>query len=83
MIMQKTKFKRTNYFLLILIINLLFSQIDYNTEIQPIFSNNCGGCHITNSASGLNLSTYENVMAGSSNNGSVIKLVDPQLKLLI
>ncbi len=40
--------------------------IDYQTEIQPIFDNNCGGCHLTNSQGGLNLSNYENLMSSGT-----------------
>ena len=44
-----------------IICNCLFS-VDYETEIQPIFNNNCGNCHIGNSSGGVNLSSYQNVM---------------------
>ena len=27
--------------------------VDYNSQIQPIFNNNCGNCHLGNSSSGL------------------------------
>ncbi len=40
----------------------LFS-VDYETEIQPIFDNNCGNCHLGNSSGGLNLSSYANLMS--------------------
>ena len=39
---------------------------DFTTEVLPIFNNNCAACHTTNSAGGLNLSTYENVMSSGS-----------------
>ena len=45
-----------------ILISFLFS-VDYQTEIQPIFDNNCGGCHLSNSQGGLNLSNYENLMS--------------------
>ena len=37
--------------------------VDYNTEIQPIFNNNCATCHIPGYSGGLNLSSYENLMS--------------------
>ena len=46
-----------------------FGQVDYNSEIQPIFNENCTSCH--GSSAGLSLASYNNVMAGS-NNGAVI-----------
>ena len=50
-----------------LLSNILPAQsIDYETEIQPIFDNSCVVCHSgTNPSAGLNLSSYENVMAGN------------------
>ena len=44
---------------------MLFS-VDYETEIQPIFDNNCGNCHLGNSSGGLNLSNYENLMSSET-----------------
>ena len=37
--------------------------VDYETEIQPIFDNNCGNCHLGNSSGDLNLSNYDNLMS--------------------
>ena len=40
--------------------------VDYATEIQPIFNNSCMPCHSGSNPSGeLNLTSYENVMAGN------------------
>ena len=50
---------------------VLFS-VDYETEIQPIFDNNCGNCHLGNSSGGLNLSNYQNLMSGSDDGAVVI-----------
>ena len=47
----------------------LMSQVDYDSQIQIIFNNNCTACH--GNAGGLNLTNYNNVMDGS-NNGAVI-----------
>ena len=60
--------------ILIFLSTIVFTQVDYNAEIQIIFSNNCGACHTSNSSGGLNLSTYQNTMDGG-NNGSIIFIV--------
>ena len=46
----------------ILISTILFG-VDYTTEIQPIFDNNCATCHIPGYSGGLNLSNYQNLMS--------------------
>ena len=51
-----------------------YTQVDYATEIQPIFDSNCIDCHSSPGASaGLILTSYEDLMAGGSG-GSVIVL---------
>jgi len=47
----------------------LKAQVDYGSQIQPIFDSKCTQCH--GNLAGLNLSSYENIMQGS-NNGDVI-----------
>ena len=48
------------------LITFVFS-VDYESEIQPIFDNNCGGCHLENSSSGgLSLISYDNLMSSGS-----------------
>ena len=47
----------------------LIAQVDYDSEIQPIFNLKCTQCH--GNSAGLNLSSYENIMMGS-NNGDVV-----------
>ena len=49
--------------ILLSVISVLFS-VDYELEIQPIFDNNCGNCHLGNSSGDLNLSSYANLMSG-------------------
>ena len=44
--------------LILVILSCVFA-VDYETEIQPIFNNNCGNCHLGNSSGGLNLSNYD------------------------
>ena len=58
------------YFLFCCLLGLSFGQVDYS-EIQTIFNNNCGNCHLGSSSGGLNLSSYTNVMSGG-NDGAVI-----------
>ena len=53
------------------VFTLIFS-VDYETEIQSIFNNNCGNCHLGNSSGGLNLSTYDNLMEGSDDGAVII-----------
>ena len=55
----------------ILILMSLVLSVDYESQIQPIFNDNCGNCHLGNSSGGWNLSNYDNLMEGS-NNGDVI-----------
>jgi hypothetical protein len=50
-----------------------FGQIDYTTQVQPIFNNHCIDCHISVHGSGaLELESYEYLMHGDSNNGPVV-----------
>ena len=39
---------------IIITITFIVGSVDYTTQIQPIFNSNCGGCHLSNSAGGLN-----------------------------
>jgi hypothetical protein len=56
-------------------LNFIFA-VDYETQIQPIFDNNCGGCHLANSQGGLNLSNYDNLMSsGTIVAGSAIQSI--------
>ena len=62
-----------NILKILLIVNIVAVSyaVDYESEIQPIFNNNCGNCHLGNSSGGLNLSNYQNLMSGSDD-GDVI-----------
>ena len=53
---------------------MVYGQVDYGSEIQTIFNNNCTGCHQNGGAyqNGLDLTSYDNLMAGDSENGPVI-----------
>jgi hypothetical protein len=45
----------------------LFAQIDYATEIAPIFTNNCNSCH-AGGGNGFDSSPYDDLIASSSTN---------------
>lgn len=48
---------------------------DYATEIQPIFDASCTGCHSVGGraeGTGMILTSYEETMAGDSNNGPAV-----------
>jgi len=53
---------------------MVYGQVDYGSEIQTIFNNNCTSCHQNGGAyqNGLDLTSYDNLMAGDSENGPVI-----------
>jgi hypothetical protein len=53
--------------------------IDYQTQIQPIFSQYCTGCHPN--AGGLNLSSYNEVIEGG-NSGMVIAVYNHTASIL-
>ena len=69
--------KINSQLLLFICLNILIGQVDYQTQIQTIFNNNCTSCHINGGAyyGGLDLSTYANVMTGG-NSGAVITPFD-------
>ena len=46
------------------------AQVDYNSQIQPIFDDRCVSCH--GSMGGLNLTSYENLMDGGLSGYEVI-----------
>ena len=49
------------------------AQVDYLTQVQPIFYNHCLSCHVSVNGSGaLELDSYEYLMEGDSNNGPVV-----------
>ena len=67
------KIFRINFIFFIFSFNQLFSQVDYQTSIQPIFNNNCISCHeYPVRAGALELNNYNNLMLGESNNGPVV-----------
>ena len=46
--------------------SIIFSSVDYNSQIQPIWDNSCGNCHLGSSLGGLNLSNYNNLMSSNT-----------------
>ena len=59
---------QTMLFLILLV--PVVAQVDYNSQIQPIFNSKCTQCH--GNSAGLNLSSYDNIMMGSINGDVVI-----------
>lgn len=45
-------------------ITFLFSQINYESQIQPIFNTNCVSCHTPGGSATLDLTSYNGVMTG-------------------
>ena len=45
-------------------ITLLFSQINYEYQVQPIFDANCVSCHTPGGSATLDLTSYNGVMTG-------------------
>ena len=62
------------YIHIIFIISNVFAQVDYSTQIQPIFDNNCISCHIDGGTyfGGLDLSSYSLVMEGGSSGNTIV-----------
>ena len=60
----------------IVIISNLFAQIDYTTQIQPIFDDNCTSCHVNGGTyfGGLDLSSYAETIEGGSSGNTVVPL---------
>ena len=53
-------------------ITFLFSQINYESQIQSIFNNNCVFCHQNGGSATLNLATYSGVMSGGWSGPAII-----------
>ena len=50
--------------LIILTLGIAYGQVDYGTQIQTIFDNNCTNCH--GYSGGLNLTDYDGLMSGGN-----------------
>ena len=52
---------------LFILLSITTAQVDYNTDIQPIFDNSCTNCHrYGNTSGGLNLESYGMLMSGNT-----------------
>ena len=52
--------------------SILFSQVSYTNQIQPIFNTNCTSCHVGGGAATLDLTSYDGVMSGGVSGLSII-----------
>ena len=72
--------------LIIMAIGMLVGQVDYGSQIQTIIDANCtnSGCHTNGGGyqNGLDLSSYNNLMTGDSENGPVVVPLDHANSLL-
>jgi DNA/RNA endonuclease YhcR with UshA esterase domain len=72
----------------VFILGGLFAQVDYDTQIQPIWTSNCTNCHTSTHGSGLNLTSgnsYNNLVDVVSQNYAPALLVasgDPSSSVL-
>jgi protocatechuate 3,4-dioxygenase beta subunit len=62
------------YSVLFFLILFLYAEVDYNSEIQPIFDNNCISCHANGGAyfGGLDLSSYSEVIEGGDSGNTIV-----------
>jgi len=62
------------YSILVFLIFPLYAEVDYNSEIQPIFDNNCISCHINGGTyfGGLDLSSYLEVIEGGNSGNTIV-----------
>ena len=62
------------YFTCLFFLSRVISQIDYATQIQPIFDNKCTSCHDNGGgyAGNLDLSSYALTMEGGNNGNTVV-----------
>ena len=49
-----------------------FSQVDYNSQIQPIFNTNCITCHQYGGSATLNLTSFSGLINGGVSGSSII-----------
>jgi mono/diheme cytochrome c family protein len=78
--------KKSYYFIILLLIGYspaTQAQIDYQSQVQPIFNANCTSCHGANG--GVNLSSFSALMSsvGNSYGSNVVVPGDPQASGLI
>ena len=61
--------------LLLILLAPVTAQVDYSSQIQPIFDDRCISCH--GSMGGLNLTSYDNLMGGGLSGAWVVRLSTP------
>ncbi|SVD21486.1 uncharacterized protein METZ01_LOCUS374340, partial [marine metagenome] len=68
-----------------ILISNIYGQVDYQTQVQTIFNENCTSCHINGGGyfGGLDLSTYDNLMSGNSDHGPVVTAGDGENSYII
>ena len=61
------------------------NKLSYEWDVDPILRHNCHACHSSenNSSANLNLTSYDNLMKGNSDNGPVVVVKYPEQSLLI
>ena len=60
-------------FLIPFFMSNLFSQVDYASQIQPIFNSNCTTCHYSSGGMGsLNLTSFSELMNGGVSGPSIV-----------
>ena len=64
---------KIKYSVFVFLILPLYAEVDYNSEIQPIFNSSCISCHSGSDAEeDLSLTSYNNVMNGGDSGDVVI-----------
>lgn len=59
-------------YILLYTLTLSYSQVNYETQIQPIFNTNCTFCHKAGGSATLDLTSYSGVIAGGWSGPSII-----------
>ncbi len=61
------------------------NDISYSEDIQPIFTSNCGSCHIDASTNGVNLTSYSTTISssGSVAGGPIVVPGEPENSPLV
>ena len=70
--MEEKMKKMISSILFIISLTVIQAQVDYETQIQTIFNNNCTSCHQYGSQNGLNLTVYSGVMNGGTSGAAIV-----------
>ena len=65
---------KNKYIILVFLILPLYADVNYTSEIQPIFDNHCISCHANGGAyfGNLDLSSYAEVIEGGSSGYTIV-----------